>query len=100
MIVNKDSSEAMSEENNQDEVSNIDEYRYLKHDETLKKLRELKRKRSLPEEEESDGSDPFKPLEIDAAAAASCQLSIAARRKGIVVKGVVSKIQYDIGYGD
>ncbi len=69
--MDEDSSEAMSEENSQDEASDIDEYRCLKHDETLKKLRELKRKRNLPKEEESDGSDPFELLEIDAAAAAS-----------------------------
>ena len=100
MIVDEDSSKVMSEENSQDEVSDIDEYRYLKHDETLKKLRELKRKRSSLEEEESDDSDPFELLEIDAAAVASHRLSIAARRKGTVVKSVVSKMQCDIGYGD
>ena len=66
----------------------------------MKKSSELKRKRSLLEEEESDSSDSFKPLEIDAAAAASHQFSIAARRKGTVVKGVVSKMQCDMGYGD
>ena len=100
MIVDEDSSETMSEENSQDEASDIDEYRHLKHDETLKKSRELKRKRSLPEEEESDDSDPFEPLEIDAATAASRRLSIAARRKRTVIKGVVSKMQCDMGYGD
>ena len=100
MIVDEDSSEVMSKENNQDEASNIDEYRCLKHDETLKKLRELKRKRSSLEEEESDDSDLFELLKIDAVAAASHQLSITARRKGMVVKGVVSKMQCDMGYGD
>ena len=100
MIVDEDSSEAMSEENSQDKVSNIDEYRYLKHIETLKKLRELKRKRSSLEEKKFDSSDLFESLEIDAAAAASHQLSIAVRRKEIVIKSVVSKMQYNISYGD
>ena len=98
--MDEDSSEAKSEENSEDEASDIDEYRRLKHGEILRKSRELKKKRGSPEEEESDGSDPFEPLEIDTAAAASRRLSIAARRKGMVVKGVVSKMQCDMGYGD
>ena len=49
-------------------------------------MRELKRKRSLLKEEESDSSDPFELLEIDATAAASHQLSIVAKRKGTIIK--------------
>ena len=71
MIVDKDSSETIFEENSQDEASNIDEYKYLKHDKTLKKLKKLKRKRSSLEDEESDSFNLFEPLEIDAAVAAS-----------------------------
>ena len=63
-------------------------------------MKKLKKKKSLLKKEESDSSDLFKLLEIDAAAAASHQFSIAARRKGTVVKGVVSKMQCDMSYGD
>ena len=63
----------------------------------MKKLRELKRKKSLLEKEESDSSDLFEPLEINAAAVASHWFSITARRG---VKDIVSKMQCDIGYED
>ena len=63
-------------------------------------MKKLKKKKSSLKKEESDSSDLFKSLEIDAAAVASHRLSIAARRKGTVVKSVVSKMQCDIGYGD
>jgi hypothetical protein len=57
-------------------------------------------KEQIPPQSKNDDSDPFEALEINHAAAAARRLSIAARRKGFAVKGAVSKMQIDMGYGD
>ena len=55
-------------------------------------MKKLKKKKSSLKKEESDSSDLFKLLEIDAAAAVLYQLSITAGRKRIVVKSIIFKI--------
>ena len=60
-------------------------------------------KKRIPSQSTSDkseNSDLFQALEVDYAAAAARRLSVAARRKGFTVKGTVSKMQNDMGYGD